>query len=334
MSEMVIPTEYSQAEVDKMLRDKEREVKAILQEEDDALKKEIQEINAKLDDAKIHDLRQQEEIRKQRASLKAEQDSNRQLEKVNNGYLKSKEDAEHETYGVVRAGAKEMYRLMLEESKKLTEFASFVKDTVDPDCPELDLFIEEQKKFLVKIQNDPYLTETGPGGETNLFQIHRIDWDPETLFCEIHQAITEHQAGKHQPLPSPAQEPLSSAGQANEPGSSSSADTDPLKRVITKVREVFPDMAEAEVVEAILEAKKANNGKLSFQQVIEWITERSKSAGDYGSLPVCLICSQDLQEDDVKALQFKIPCCGQTFHAMCIHDWFEAGNPACPKCNK
>ena len=60
MSEMVIPTEYSQAEVDKMLRDKEREVKAILQEEDDALKKEIQEINAKLDDAKIHDLRQQE----------------------------------------------------------------------------------------------------------------------------------------------------------------------------------------------------------------------------------------------------------------------------------
>jgi len=93
-------------------------------------------------------------------------------------------------------------------------------------------------------------------------------------------------------------------------------------------------MAEAEVVEAILEAKKANNGKLSFQQVIEWITERSRSAGACGSLPMCLICSQDLQEDDVKALQFKIPCCGQTFHAMCIHDWFEAGNPACPKCNK
>ena len=82
-----------------------------------------------------------QEIRKQRASLKAEQDSNRQLERVNNGYLKSKEDEEHETYGLVRAGAKEMYRLMLEESRKLTEFASFVKDTVDPDCPELDLFI-------------------------------------------------------------------------------------------------------------------------------------------------------------------------------------------------
>ena len=122
------------------------------------------------------------------------------MEKVNNGYLKSKEDAEHETYGVVRAGAKEMYRLMLEESRKLTEFASFVKDTVDPDCPELDLFIEEQKKFLVKIQNDPYLTETGPGntgGETKLFQIHRIDWDPETLFFDIHQAITEHQVLKN-----------------------------------------------------------------------------------------------------------------------------------------
>ena len=60
MSEMVIPTEYSQQEVDKMLREKEREVKALLQEEEDALKKEIQEINAKLDDARIHDLRQQE----------------------------------------------------------------------------------------------------------------------------------------------------------------------------------------------------------------------------------------------------------------------------------
>lgn len=58
--QMVIPTEYSQQEVDKMMREKEREVKAQFQAEEDAIKKEINDINAKLDDSKIHDRRQQE----------------------------------------------------------------------------------------------------------------------------------------------------------------------------------------------------------------------------------------------------------------------------------
>ena len=49
-----------QATLDKMLRQKEQEVKAQFQAEEDAVKKEIQEINAKLDDSKIHDKRQLE----------------------------------------------------------------------------------------------------------------------------------------------------------------------------------------------------------------------------------------------------------------------------------
>lgn len=339
--QMVIPTEYSQQEVDKMMREKEREVKAQFQAEEDAIKKEINEINAKLDDSKIHDRRQLEEIKKQSSMLREERERNRNLERVNEGYLNSKLDTEHETDGVVRAGAREMYRLMLEESRKLAEFATFVRDTVDPDCSELDDFIEDQKRFLVKIENDPYLmTEGGGGGgsgELKLFQIHRMDWDPERLFIEIHQAITEHQAGTFQPPPQPTPAAPENPQPEEQASSSSTAQKmqEAMYRLMTTVRDVYPDMSNEEVLKAMREVKEANNGKLqSIQQIIQWIAHNSQEneAQPPEEAHLCPICKQELQETG-QALQFKMPCCGQLFHTLCIQEWLQ-NNEACPKCNK
>ena len=77
-------------------------------------------------------------------------------------------------------------------NSKVYEFAEFIRGGCRPNCTELDEFIEEEKRFQVRLDNDPSMTATNVT-PTQLFQIHRVDWDPESLFMDIFQALRDRE---------------------------------------------------------------------------------------------------------------------------------------------
>jgi len=321
------PVMYSQDEVDRLLWLKDREVRDRMRAEDEKMRGEIQDLNIKLDDSTIHDKRQLEEIKKLKDTLGREKEHNRQLERVNEGYENARLDNLEETHLLERKGAKEMYRLMKEETNKLYEFANFVKEIVDPDCPELDAFIDQQRKFLTKIEEDPFLKSQGD--ELRLFQIHRVNWDWERLFLDIHQALRDHENGTFSAPPPqmPPDQPAATDPATASPESAAAAAAavpdDPLTRLVKTIKEVYPDLSNEQVLDALGEIREANGGKLgTVNQVLEWISSNVLD-------PKCLICSQGLEGTST----FKMPCCGQQFHMTCIEEYLgKEGH--CPKCEK
>jgi len=323
------PIMYSQEEVNKLLWQKQQEVTEQMKAEKKKIMKEIDELNMKLDDTTIHDKRQLEEIKKLKDTLGREKDQNRQLERVNQGYENARMDNLEETHSLERKGAKEMYRLMMEESNKLYEFANFVKQTVDPDCPELDAFIDQQQKFLTKVKEDPYLKNQGE--ELKLFQIHRVDWDPESLFMDIFQALRDRENGTFScppPQIAPEETPPAADAAASGPesGAVAAVPDDPLTRLVMTVKEVYPDLSVEQVLNALDQIRADNGGRLgTVNQVLEWIASNVLE-------PKCLVCKELLDRASPNPL-FKIPCCGQQFHMGCIEEWL--GNQGhCPKCEK
>jgi len=315
----IAPTMYNQEDVDRMLKEKEREVREKKQVEENKVRQAMREITAKLDESTIHDRRQLEEIKKLKDTLGKEKESNRQLERVNEGYENARLDNLDETHSLERKGAKEMYRLMMEETNKLYEFAQFIKQTVDPDCPELDAFIDQQQKFLTKVREDPYLRVQGE--ELKLFHIHRVDWNPENLFMEIFQALKDRENGTFSTPP--PQIPQMPPDESTD--DTTVSENDPLIRLVKTVKEVYPDLSDEEVLNALDEIREEKGGLGTYNQVLEWIASNVMQ-------PKCMVCSRVMdREEEQETDIFKIPCCGQQFHVKCIHEYLQTQGH-CPKC--
>jgi len=333
---------YSQEELDQLLRDKENEVKEQFLQEERDIRKDIAEIRSKFDESVNRDRRQQEEIKKLKAVLESERLHNRKLRDRNEGLEKAKADNDAEMNNHRRMGAKEMHRLMRKESAKVYEFAEFIRGGCRPNCTELDEFIEEEKRFQVRLDNDPSMTATNVT-PTQLFQIHRVDWDEETLYTDIFKAIHEHSTASFSqpPPPLPSSTRSSGVGAQGTTGQNSDDVKDPLTRLILRVREIYPEMSEDTVFAALLEMKEANGGRLNsgnqgYEDIINYIAAMSdppptmRTQTPAVSPPACLICKLPLKEaEDL----FKIPCCGQQFHTVCIQEWLVQ-KESCPKCKK
>jgi len=373
---------YDQDEVDELLRQKDDEWQA-------AFNKEKEESNSKIDQLKAKAKRQAKEIRQLKAAaaeekmerdrlVQAEIDSSRERLFQENRTLKAR--MTREMYTVVLAEAVKFLTFAHFIMDNFLPDSAAMEDVVSEQAIYADrirtdpLYLGQQQQLATQPghrrrgSNSSSSSSSAAAGQLHANNTNANNLVQPTKHFKVHRPNEPNYdalkadilTSNYQVLPRDyemLEKPPASAATTSGVGVNAAASADKMSKkpqhtmesLIAKIREVFPDMADVDVVDSIVNIKALNHGTLSglsTANIIHMIsTENFANSADANNpegvnagtlvlpqLPEsCAICIEPMNKDNGNAKLTSMEGCGHTFHETCIRAWLTK-KQQCPCC--